>query len=192
MKERGREFVEGARGVFAGFKEFISRGNVMELAIAVVVGTAFTNIVNSVVEGVINPLVGAFGTQDLEAYESCLRGPCEENAAGEIVSGIPIRWGSVISASLTFLITAAVVYFLMFLPLKRIMDRRNAAAEEPAPKTELDLLTEIRDELIAQRTGAAPGADQGGNGDSSADAGTSAGAGEAGASRVPPGPRSGD
>ncbi|WP_079252451.1 MscL family protein [Streptomyces sp. MP131-18] len=136
-----------------GFRTFLLRGNVVELAVAVVVGTAFTSIVNSVVEGVINPLVGAFGTKDLDAYQSCLRGPCEVNAAGEIVSGIPIRWGSVLSASLTFLITAGVVYFLMILPLTRYQARRQAKVPvAPVVQTELELLAEIRDELVAQRT----------------------------------------
>ncbi|MDT0309328.1 MscL family protein [Streptomyces sp. DSM 44917] len=128
------------------------RGNVVELAVAVVIGAAFTSIVNSVVEGVINPLVGAFGTQDLGAYQSCLRGPCEVNEAGQVVQGIPIRWGLVLSASLTFLITAGVVYFLMILPMTRYLERRGAKApEQPPAMTEVDLLTEIRDELIAQR-----------------------------------------
>ncbi|RBM16904.1 large conductance mechanosensitive channel protein MscL [Streptomyces sp. PT12] len=136
----------------AGFRVFLLRGNVVELAVAVVVGAAFTNIVNSVVEGIINPLVGAFGTQDLDAYQSCLRGPCEVNDAGQIMNGIPIRWGSVLSASLTFLITAAVVYFLMIMPLTRYMARRAAKAPvEQPPETEVQLLAEIRDELVAQR-----------------------------------------
>ncbi|MGP3967424.1 MscL family protein [Streptomyces sp. 6N223] len=141
------------------------RGNVVELAVAVVVGTAFTNIVNAVVKGVINPLIGALGTQDLDAYESCLRGPCEVNEAGEVVSGIPIRWGTVISASLTFLITAAVVYFLMILPINRYQERRKARAEAqaeaqaeaPAEPTQLEVLIEIRDALRAQRPTAEAG-----------------------------------
>ncbi|RKN04191.1 large conductance mechanosensitive channel protein MscL [Streptomyces radicis] len=142
----------GAKETLAGFRAFLLRGNVVELAVAVVIGAAFTNIVNSVVEGIINPLVGAFGTQDLDAYQSCLRGPCEVNDAGQIVNGIPIRWGSVLSASLTFVITAAVVYFLMIMPLTRYMARRaaKAPAEQP-PETEVQLLAEIRDELVAQR-----------------------------------------
>ncbi|GAA4950031.1 hypothetical protein GCM10023238_15440 [Streptomyces heliomycini] len=63
--------------VLQGFKAFLMRGNVVDLAVAVVIGAAFTNIVNAVVKGVINPLVGAFGTQDLDGYSSCLKGPCE-------------------------------------------------------------------------------------------------------------------
>lgn len=59
-----------------GFKVFLLRGNVIDLAIAVVIGAAFTNIVNAFVKGVIDPLVGAFGTKDLGSYSSCLKGPC--------------------------------------------------------------------------------------------------------------------
>jgi large conductance mechanosensitive channel len=153
VSEQGKGLVAGVKGVLSGFQEFLLRGNVVELAVAVVVGTAFTNIVNSVVQGVINPLVGAFGTRDLDAYESCLRGPCEVNEAGEVVSGIPIRWGTVISASITFLITAAVVYFLMILPITRYRDRRNAKNQAPAEPTQLEVLMEIRDALVAQRDG---------------------------------------
>ncbi|RKN41869.1 MscL family protein [Streptomyces hoynatensis] len=144
--------MSGATTVLGGFRDFLMRGNVVELAVAVVVGAAFTNIVNAVVEGMINPLVGAFGTQDLDEYDSCLRGPCTYNQAGEVVHGIPIRWGSVLSATLTFLITAAVVYFLMILPMTRFLARLSSRTPaSPPPVTELALLAEIRDELIAQR-----------------------------------------
>lgn len=154
---------EHNRSAWAGFKEFLMRGNVIELAVAVVIGVAFTNIVNSVVEGLISPVVGAFGSQDLDAYQLCLRGPCESGPAGEVISGIPLRWGSVASASLTFLITAAVVYFLMVLPMQRYRARQEAKApakDSPAQKTELEILTEIRDELIARRTGRPTGAEE--------------------------------
>ncbi|MFD1828551.1 MULTISPECIES: large conductance mechanosensitive channel protein MscL [Streptomyces] len=151
------------QGVLAGFKAFLMRGNVVELAVAVVVGAAFTKIVNSVVEGVINPVVGSIGPKDLERYQSCLQSPCEVDAAGQVVSGITIKWGSVLSASLTFLITAAVVYFLMIVPMNRLkqrMDAREAAeaadaAANPVERTEVQLLTEIRDALLAQRDGGA-------------------------------------
>ncbi|WP_234347482.1 large conductance mechanosensitive channel protein MscL [Streptomyces specialis] len=154
MSVESKGVVTGAKETLAGFREFLTRGNVVELAVAVVVGTAFTNIVNSVVQGMINPVVGAFGTQNLDAYSSCLRGPCVDNPEGEADEGILLHWGSVLSATLTFLITAAVVYFLMILPMTRYLARRRAKdAIEPQPpaKTELDILAEIRDELIAQR-----------------------------------------
>ncbi|WP_330239229.1 large conductance mechanosensitive channel protein MscL [Streptomyces sp. NBC_00525] len=146
--------------VLEGFKAFLMRGNVIDLAIAVVIGAAFTNIVNAFVKGVINPLVGAFGTKDLDSYSSCLKGPCKTDpATGEVTEGIQILWGSVLSATLTFLITAAVVYFLMVLPMAKYLARRAAmqAAKEGVQETlevsELEVLKEIRDALVAQRGG---------------------------------------
>ncbi|WP_328676873.1 large conductance mechanosensitive channel protein MscL [Streptomyces sp. NBC_00322] len=141
--------------VLEGFKAFLMRGNVIDLAVAVVIGAAFTQIVNSVVKGVIAPVVGAFGTQELDAYSSCLKGTCEV-VNGE-VDGIKILWGSVLSATLTFVITAAVVYFLMVLPMSKYLARRAArdAAKEGAKEvvelTELEVLKEIRDAVVAQR-----------------------------------------
>nr|WP_202558671.1 MscL family protein [Streptomyces sp. SID5789] len=131
------------------------RGNVIDLAVAVVIGAAFTNIVNSVVKGVINPLIGAFGTQSLDSYSSCLKGPC--TGTGDTATGVRILWGSVLGATLSFLITAAVVYFLMVLPMAKYLARQEArrkakeSAEEIIEVTELEVLKEIRDELVAQR-----------------------------------------
>ncbi|MET7615937.1 MscL family protein [Streptomyces sp. NPDC005408] len=141
--------------VLEGFKAFLMRGNVIDLAVAVVIGAAFTQIVNSVVKGVINPVVGAFGTKELDSYSSCLKGTCKV-VNGE-VDGIKILWGSVLSATLTFVITAAVVYFLMVLPMAKYLARRAArdAAKEGAKEvielTELEVLKEIRDAVVAQR-----------------------------------------
>ncbi|WDT55711.1 large conductance mechanosensitive channel protein MscL [Streptomyces sp. G7(2002)] len=146
-----------SKGVLQGFKEFLMRGNVIELAVAVVVGAAFTNIVNAVVKGIINPIVGALGSQNLDHYQSCLTATCAKDPkTGAFTDGIYILWGSVLSAALTFLITAAVVYFLMILPINKWKERqaaRQAAEAGPADPTEIELLTEIRDALLAQRTG---------------------------------------
>jgi len=144
--------------VWDGFKAFLMRGNVVDLAVAVVIGAAFTNIVNSVVKGVINPLVGAFGTKDLDKYSSCLKDPCNfDETTGTATSGIPIMWGTVLSATLTFVITAAVVYFLMVLPMSKYLARQAARekakeqTQEVIEVTELAVLKEIRDALVAQR-----------------------------------------
>ncbi|MGW2372770.1 MULTISPECIES: large conductance mechanosensitive channel protein MscL [Kitasatospora] len=136
-----------------GFKEFLLRGNVVELAVAVVIGAAFTNIVNAFVKGVINPIVGVFGTKDLASYSSCLKGPCTVSATGEVTSGILILWGSVLSAALQFLITAAVVYFVLIVPMNRMAARRKSATEvaAEAEAKEVQLLTEIRDALVTAR-----------------------------------------
>ncbi|WP_035798543.1 large conductance mechanosensitive channel protein MscL [Kitasatospora mediocidica] len=135
-----------------GFKEFILRGNVIDLAVAVVIGAAFTNIVNAFVKGIINPLVGAFGAKDLDSYSSCLKGPCVISASGEATSGIPILWGSVLSAILQFVITAAVVYFCLVLPAAKFMAKRRTPDEvsAEADAKEIVLLTEIRDALVRQ------------------------------------------
>ncbi|MGW8374497.1 large conductance mechanosensitive channel protein MscL [Streptomyces sp. ODS28] len=141
--------------LLGGFREFLMRGNVVELAVAVVVGTAFSKIVDAVVKGLINPLVGAIGTKDLDVYETCISPECGVDKAGEPI-GILVKWGPVVSAGLTFLITAAVVYFLMILPMARYKERRARKLgldEAPAEVTEVDLLTEIRDALVLQRTG---------------------------------------
>ncbi|MCX4629410.1 large conductance mechanosensitive channel protein MscL [Streptomyces sp. NBC_01443] len=151
MSEKKKE------SVLAGFKAFLMRGNVVDLAVAVVIGAAFTNIVNSVVKGIISPLVGAIGTKSLDGYTSCLKDPCGIDAKGE-PTGVNILWGSVLNAALTFLITAAVVYFLMVLPMSKYlakMEQRRRAKEgvqETMEITELVVLKEIRDELIAQRS----------------------------------------
>ncbi|WP_374114638.1 large conductance mechanosensitive channel protein MscL [Streptomyces cellostaticus] len=133
------------------------RGNVVDLAVAVVIGAAFTNIVNAVVKGLINPLVGAIGTKNLDHYTSCLKDPCVVNADGSVKSGVPIMWGSVAGATLSFVITAAVVYFLMVLPMAKYLARQEArrkereGTQEVIEVTELAVLKEIRDALVAQR-----------------------------------------
>ncbi|MEU6575467.1 large conductance mechanosensitive channel protein MscL [Streptomyces sp. NPDC046805] len=140
--------------VWEGFKAFLMRGNVVDLAVAVVIGAAFTNIVNAVVKGIISPVVGAIGTQNLDHYSSCLSSSCKGG------DGIQLMWGSVLGAALQFLITAAVVYFLMVLPMAKYLARVEARkkAKEGTPEvipipeqTEVDVLKEIRDALVAQR-----------------------------------------
>ncbi|MGW4850476.1 large conductance mechanosensitive channel protein MscL [Streptomyces sp. NPDC004288] len=146
---------EKKESLLGGFKAFLMRGNVIDLAVAVVIGAAFTNIVNSVVKGIINPVVGAFGTKDLESYSSCIKDTCAV-VDGE-VQGIQLQWGLVLSAVLSFLITAAVVYFLMVLPMAKILAKRAAhekakeGVEEVLEISELEVLKEIRDHLVAQR-----------------------------------------
>ncbi|TDU04659.1 large conductance mechanosensitive channel [Streptomyces sp. 846.5] len=137
-----------------GFKAFLLRGNVLDLAVAVVIGAAFTAVINSIVNGVINPVVGLFGTSSLNAYKSCLKG-CSSGAVSN--TGIYIMWGSVLAAVLQFVITAAVVYFCIVMPANHFMSKYIAKkkADEEALKaaelTEVKLLGEIRDLLVHQR-----------------------------------------
>ncbi|MFJ4472824.1 large conductance mechanosensitive channel protein MscL [Streptomyces sp. NPDC089424] len=150
-------------GVWQGFKAFLMRGNVVDLAVAVVIGAAFTNIVNAVVKGVINPLVGAIGTKNLDSYSSCLKGPCKVAADGPVTGGVMILWGTVLGAALSFVITAAVVYFLMVLPMAKYLARQEArrkareGTHEIIEVSELEVLKEIRDTLVAQAAQRGPG-----------------------------------
>lgn len=141
--------------MFKGFKEFILRGNVIDLAVAVVIGAAFTAIVTGLVEGIFNPVIALiFNADDLSGAGITLR-PESEPGAGD---GIVLAWGRVISALIQFLLVATVVYFALIVPMNYL--RRNPLGrkkkDEPVPEaekipTEQELLTEIRDLLKNQQ-----------------------------------------
>ncbi len=125
-----------------GFREFIAHGNVIDLAVAVVIGGAFTAIVNSVVSSIINPLVGLFFQADAAGNF----GPTLQGFYGEVT--FPL--GDLISAIISFLAVALVVYFVFVLPMNRWKERqaaRNPAVEEQTLPNEQELLIEIRDLL---------------------------------------------
>lgn len=127
--------------MLTGFKDFITRGNVVELAVAVVIGSAFNTVINQVVEGILTPLIAAiFGEPDLTQV-----GNFE-------VNGAVFSIGLVLDALFTFFTIALALYFLVVLPLNKLAERRAAGLEEePAGPTEIELLTEIRDELKKQQ-----------------------------------------
>ncbi len=122
-----------------GFREFIMRGNVIDLAIAFVIGLAFTKIVEALVAGLITPLIAAvFGKPDLTAVASFT------------INNAHFSFGLVLNAIFNFLTVAAAVYFLMVAPMNALAARRargKAAVDEVAGPTEIELLTEIRDAL---------------------------------------------
>jgi large conductance mechanosensitive channel len=128
--------------VFQGFKDFIMRGNVVDLAVGVVIGTAFTAVVAAFGAAFIKPLIQVFsGGTGVKAGSFSIRG---------VEFDVPLF----LNAIITFLITAAVVYFFVVFPLNKLAERR-ARGEEPPPKTpseEIVLLTEIRDALVRGRT----------------------------------------
>ncbi|GAA1439115.1 large conductance mechanosensitive channel protein MscL [Leifsonia poae] len=135
-----------------GFKEFILRGNVIDLAVAVVIGAAFTAVVSSIVNNVFNPLIGAiFPAGSLD------------QALIWHLGNAQIKFGAVVGSVIQFLIVAVVVYFVFVYPINLAKNHaqklRNQGVIAPdAPVTELDLLTEIRDLLQTQRpTEPAPG-----------------------------------
>ena len=125
--------------VLRGFKDFLLRGNVVELAVAVVIGAAFTAVVDAFADSFLTPLIGLV------------------TGGGEVggrftVDGQTFPYGAFVSQVITFVLTAAVVYVVVVLPLRSIAERR-ARGEEPGPvaPTQVELLAEIRDLLRAQQ-----------------------------------------
>jgi large conductance mechanosensitive channel len=137
--------------VINGFKEFILRGNVIDLAVAVVIGAAFTGIVNAIVGSILNPLIGAlFNAEDLsKALPVSI--PTTSGATATLY------FGAVIAAIIQFVLVAVVVYFALIVPinyLKRLSFKKKEegiAEVSDAPPTELELLADIRDLLAKQR-----------------------------------------
>jgi large conductance mechanosensitive channel len=148
------ERARGLAGVFQGFKDFISRGNAIELAVGVVIGAAFGAIVTALQNGLISPLIAAIGGKSDIAglWQVTIR----ENDPADTSDDAIIQFGLIFDALLKFLITAAVVYFFIVLPLNRLAERRKKGIEEePArPSEEILLLQEIRDLLAAQPSAA--------------------------------------
>ena len=138
----------GMKGIFGGFKEFVLRGNAIDLAVGVVIGAAFGAVVTAVVDHLITPLIGAiFGAPDLSRiWDITLR-----NNPGDVPDAI-ISVGGILNAILQFLLIAFAVYFVIVLPMNKLAERR-AKGEEPepeAPAEDVVLLTEIRD-LLAKK-----------------------------------------
>jgi large conductance mechanosensitive channel len=130
-----------------GFKDFLLRGNVVDLAVAVVIGTAFGAVVAAFATDFIGGVIGAIG------------GSPDFGRAGFEANDSKIIIGSTINALINFVIVAAAVYFFVVLPVNRLMERRKRG-EEPevaAPSEDIVLLQEIRDLLRDQRGTALPG-----------------------------------
>ena len=116
------------------FKAFIARGNVMDLAVGVIIGAAFGSIVTSLVDDIINPLIGlAVGGLDFSAL-----------SVG--VGDAQIKYGSFITAVIKFIIIAWVI-FLMVKAINRMLPKKEAPPAPPPGPTEVELLSQIRDEL---------------------------------------------
>jgi large conductance mechanosensitive channel len=126
--------------VLSDFKKFLFRGNVVDLAVAVVIGTAFTAIVTAITTGLITPLVGMIVSKDFTEMTFD-------------VNGSVFSYGIVIDAVIRFASIAAVVFFVIVKPMAIMAERRNRGevSEEAAPPNEAELLAEIRDLLAAGR-----------------------------------------
>jgi large conductance mechanosensitive channel len=130
--------------VIKGFRDFITRGNVIDLAVAVVIGAAFTKVIDAVVAGIISPLIAAiFGQPNLD------------NVGTFTINGADFSIGVVLTAAINFLLVAAAVYFVLVAPMNayREMRARGEEEEPEAPPDDLLVLQEIRD-LIRDRRGA--------------------------------------
>ncbi len=121
-----------------GFKKFIMRGNVVDLAIGVVIGAAFGSVVSSFTDDVLMPLIGAIVGK-----------PSFNDLTLEIGDGI-VYYGRFITALLNFLIIAAAIYFLVVLPLNKLADRRKARQGEPVELTNEERMVELLERIAAK------------------------------------------
>ena len=135
------------KGIVSEFKEFITRGNVMDMAVGIIIGGAFTAIVQSLVNDLLMPVIGAlFGGVDFTTLRYVIREADE--AAG--VAEAAIKYGSFIQAIVNFLLIAIVI-FLLVKGINKMHKKKEEPAPAPAPapepSEEVKLLTEIRDAL---------------------------------------------
>jgi large conductance mechanosensitive channel len=134
-----------------GFKDFLLRGNVVDLAVAVVIGAAFTALIASFTTSFLKPLIGLISGGGV-------------TGGTKIVDGQAFTYGAFINALITFVLTATVVYFVVVLPMKSIAERRKRGEEAgPVAPTQVELLVEIRD-LLRSQQGRGPGSDPSGPG----------------------------
>lgn len=121
-----------------GFRDFILRGNVVDLAVGVMVGAAFSSVVNALVKDIFSPLIAGlihepdFSTKVL------------------MINGVELLYGDFINTLISFLIIATTVYFFIVLPTNKLLERFNGTPEAPKKKPEIALLEEIRD-LLKQK-----------------------------------------
>ncbi|MBC8570502.1 large-conductance mechanosensitive channel protein MscL [Zongyangia hominis] len=141
---------EKAKSLIGEFKEFISRGNVMDMAVGVIIGTAFTAIVNSLVKDVVMPAIGyLIGGIDFTEFKIVL-----SQAVGEVPE-TAIYYGTFIQNIINFLLIALVVFLMVkainLFHRKKEEPITEEAPEEPEISAELAMLTEIRDLLKEQK-----------------------------------------
>jgi large conductance mechanosensitive channel len=134
------------------FRDFVARGNVLDLAVAVIIGAAFATITTSLTEDVIMPIVGAvFGGLDFSSYFILLgpvpadyRGALTDYAALKAAGAPVLGWGQFVTVLINFLILAFIIFLLVRSANKMVRKTEEAPAADPA---EVALLREIRDEL---------------------------------------------
>lgn len=121
----------------SGFQKFLLRGNLIDLAVGVLIGAAFGKVVDTFTSGLVMPLIGIFG------------GVPDFTALTFTVNGSIFKYGAFLTSLLSFVLTAAIIYFFVIIPFNRLMERFKRE-EKPAvaePSNEEKLLAEIRDAL---------------------------------------------
>ena len=127
-----------------GFKDFLMRGNVVDLAVAVVIGAAFSKVVDGLLKGLINPLIAAVAGE-----------PNLDSVGAFTLNNAKFSIGLTLTALVNFVLISAAIYFVVVMPLNKLAERRakGIEPETEAPSENVALLTEIRD-LLARRGGA--------------------------------------
>lgn len=125
-----------------GFRDFVMRGNVIDLAVAVVIGAAFAPVITTIIDGLITPVIAMIGGQ-----------PNLDSMGVFTINHAVFAIGPIITAILHFVIVAAAIYFVVIVPMNKLMAMRAGKGEEEepeAPAEDIVLLREIRDELKAR------------------------------------------
>ncbi|MCZ9883336.1 large conductance mechanosensitive channel protein MscL [Arthrobacter sp. B2a2-09] len=127
--------------MLSGFRNFILKGNVVDLAVAVVMGAAFGAVVDALVKNVLMPLIAALvGSPNFDSF------------AKVTINGNDLQFGILLTAIVNFVLVAAAIYFVVVAPMNHLIERRNAklgiTEDEPAADPAVTLLTEIRDNLV--------------------------------------------
>lgn len=134
-------------GMLKEFKEFINKGNVVDLAVGVVIGGAFGKIVTSLVNDIVSPLIGLLiGETDFSAWKLTLKSASADQAGKEIPA-VTMNIGSFLEATIDFILVAFVIFMLIKAINRMKRKAEEAPAAPPAPSREEVLLTEIRDLL---------------------------------------------
>ena len=168
------------KNLFADFKKFISKGNVIDLAVGMIIGAAFTAIVNALVNYILKPLIAAIpGADGLGALQIVLREAQTDEAGNIITNAVILDFGEVISAIISFFLTASIMFIIVKgivkirekqekarLAIKKAVedklradgklppleDEKKPEAEEEVKPTTEELLTQIRDLLASKKS----------------------------------------
>ncbi|HVQ88274.1 MAG TPA: MscL family protein [Actinomycetes bacterium] len=147
-----------------GFVDFIRKGNLIQLAVAFIMGVAFAAVINSFVTNMVSPLLGLIGGVDFTKEGTCISGTCTvtvDSTTGAVSGGdgVFLAWGAFLTALITFVTIALVIYFVVLKPYEKLEARLAKDKDADVSPTEIELLTQIRDSLQNQGGTSKTGAD---------------------------------